>query len=76
MHERIANSRKDFTHKMTSKLVNENQVIGIELLKVKNMVKNRTLSKHIHDANFGEIVRQLEYKANWYGRTVFGLCIQ
>ena len=38
--------------------------------KVKNMVKNRKLSKHIHDANFGEIVRQLEYKADWYGRKV------
>ncbi|WP_188738045.1 RNA-guided endonuclease TnpB family protein [Shewanella inventionis] len=70
IHEKIANSRKDFTHKMTSKLVIENQVIGIESLKVKNMVKNRKLSKHMHDANFGEIVRQLEYKADWYGRTV------
>ena len=70
IHEKIANSRKDFTQKMTTKLVNENQVIGIESLKVKNMVKNRKLSKHIHDANFGEIVRQLEYKADWYGRKV------
>lgn len=70
VHEKIANSRKDFTHKMTSKLINENQVIGIESLKVKNMVKNRKLSKHIHDANFCEIVRQLEYKADWYGRTI------
>ncbi|WP_211678667.1 RNA-guided endonuclease TnpB family protein [Moritella sp. 36] len=70
IHEKIANSRKDFTHKMTTKLIQENQLIGIELLKVKNMVKNRKLSKHIHDANFGEIVRQLEYKADWYGRKV------
>lgn len=70
IHEKIANSRKDFTHKMTSKLINENQVICIETLKVKNMVKNRKLSKHIHDANFGEIVRQLTYKADWYGRKV------
>ena len=70
IYEKIANSRKDFTHKMTSKLVNENQVIGIESLKVKNMVKNGKLSKHIHDANFGEIVRQLEYKADWYGRKI------
>ena len=70
IHEKIANCRKDFTHKMTTTLINENQVIGIESLKVKNMVKNRKLSKHIHDANFGEIVRQLEYKADWYGRKV------
>ncbi|WMS96318.1 RNA-guided endonuclease TnpB family protein (plasmid) [Pseudoalteromonas sp. HL-AS2] len=70
IYEKIANSRKDFTQKMTTKLINENQVIGIESLKVKNMVKNRKLSKHIHDANFGEIVRQLEYKADWYGRKV------
>lgn len=70
IHEKIANSRKDVTHKMTSKLINENQVIGIESLKVKNMVKNRKLAKHLHDANFGEIVRQLEYKADWYGRTI------
>ena len=55
---------------MTSKLINENQVIGIESLKVKNRVKNRKLSKHIHDAHFGEIVRQLEYKVDWYGRTL------
>ncbi|KXO08545.1 putative transposase [Moritella sp. JT01] len=66
--KKLANCRKDFTHKMTTTLINENQVIGIESLKVKNMVKNRKLSKHIHDANFGEIVRQLEYKADWYGR--------
>ncbi|WP_293136089.1 RNA-guided endonuclease TnpB family protein [Moritella sp.] len=68
IHEKIANSRRDFTHKMTSTLINENQVIGIESLKVKNMVKNRKLAKHLHDANFGEIARQLEYKADWYGR--------
>lgn len=70
IHEKIANVRMDFTHKMTSKLVNENKVIGIESLKVKNMIKNKKLSKALSDANFGEIVHQLEYKSNWYGRTV------
>ncbi|EEZ39125.1 RNA-guided endonuclease TnpB family protein [Photobacterium damselae] len=70
IHEKIANVRMDFTHKMTTRLINENQVIGIESLKVKNMIKNKKLSKALSDANFGEIVRQLEYKANWYGRTV------
>lgn len=70
IHEKIANVRMDFTHKMTSELVNKNQVISTETLRVKNMIKNKKLSKALSDANFGEIVRQLEYKANWYGRTI------
>ena len=68
IHQKIANSRNDFTHKMTKTLINENQVISVESLRVKNMVKNRKLAKHLHDANFGEILRQLEYKSDWYGR--------
>ena len=70
IHEKITSSRKDFTHKMTKTLINENQVISVESLRVKNMVKNRKLAKHLHDANFGEILRQLEYKADWYGRKI------
>ena len=70
IHEKITNVRQDFTHKMTSKLVNENQVICLESLKVKDMVKNNKLAKHIQDGIFGEIVRQLIYKANWYGRII------
>ncbi|WP_229520222.1 transposase [Photobacterium damselae] len=67
IHEKIANCRVDFTRKMTTKLINENQVIYTESLRVKNMVKNKKLAKEISDANFGEIVRQLEYQAAWYG---------
>ena len=58
IHEKIANCRVDFTHKMTTKLINENQVICTESLRVKNMLKNKKLAKAISDANFGEIVRQ------------------
>lgn len=70
IHEKIANVRSDLTHKMTAKLINENQVICLESLKVKNMVKNKKLAQHILDANFSDIKRQLQYKSDGYGRTV------
>lgn len=63
IHAKIADSRRDFTHKLTTNLINENQVISIESLRVKNMVKNRKLAKSISDSNWGELVRQLKYKA-------------
>lgn len=68
IHAKIANSRRDATHKMTSELVKNNDVICIETLSVKNMIKNRKLAKSLADANFGEIARQLEYKCGWHGR--------
>ena len=73
VYAKIADSRRDFTHKLTTKLIRENQVISIESLSVKNMVKNRKLSKAIQDANWGELVRQLTYKASWYGRTLVAI---
>jgi putative transposase len=67
-HEAIANARKDFLHKLTTRLVRENQTIAVEDLAVKNMVKNGSLALSISDASWGELVRQLEYKSEWYGR--------
>jgi putative transposase len=51
-------------------LIRENQVICVESLAVKNLVRNHSLAKRINDAGWGELVRQLEYKADWYGRTL------
>lgn len=73
VHAKISDSRKDYQHKLTTKLIHENQIISTESLQVKNMVKNPKLAKAISDCGWGEIVRQLEYKAKWYGRTLVSI---
>ena len=69
-HEKIFNQRQDFLQKLSTKLMNENQGLAIENLKIKNLVKNHHLSKSISDVAWGEFRRQLEYKSKWYGRTL------
>jgi putative transposase len=70
LHARIAQTRRDFQHQASTKLIRENQVICLETLNVKGMLQNHCLAKAISDVGWGGFVRQLEYKAKWYGRTL------
>lgn len=68
IYEKIHNTRIDNLHKISHKLISENQVIVSEDLNVNDMVKNHSLAKSIYDCSWYELTRQLSYKANWNNR--------
>lgn len=68
LHEKITNIRLNNLHHISNELIKENQFVFSEDLNVKGMVKNKNLSKSIHDCGWGELTRQLTYKAEWNDR--------
>ncbi len=70
LHEHIFNQRQSFLHKLSSRIINDSQVVVLEDLNIKGMIKNRHLSKSISDVSWNKFVKMIEYKSNWYGRQI------
>lgn len=70
VHEKITNQRDDFLQKISTMLISENQVICIEDLKIKNMVRNHRLARCISSVSWGKFFNMLDYKASWYGNKI------
>lgn len=70
LHEKITNMRLDFLHKLSTRLINENQIICLEDLQVSAMLKSKEQSKNISEVSWATFRNFLEYKASWYGRTI------
>jgi putative transposase len=73
IHARTAYRRYDFLHQLSTRLIRENQTIYVERLRVKAMAQHPPLAKAIQDVGWGEFVRQVAYKAAWYGRTLVAI---
>ena len=70
LHKKINNQRNDYLHKLSKRIIDENQIICIEDLKVKDMMNDSKLARNISDVSWSRLVSMLIYKANWYGRKV------